>query len=95
MQVTIEIEDFDLRHNTRSIIVELVNEIRNGNFEHKIFRIFGNNFKKYEMLTNRDIRTMVVKEYVIKIDYKYGDSNPKTVVINNDDVTGFELESYK
>lgn len=95
MQVKIDITDFDLKHNVRDIIVELVNEIQNGNFDNKIFKIYGNNFKKYEMLTNRDIRVMIVKENIIKIDYKYGDSNPKTVIINNGDVTSFELESLK
>ena len=94
MQVKIDITDFDLKHNVRDIIVELVNEIKNGNFDHKIFKIYGNNFKCYKMLTSRDIRVMIVKENIIKINFKYGDSNPKTVIINNGDVTSFELESY-
>ena len=55
------------------IIVELVNEINNGNFNRKRFTIYGNNFNSYKMLTNRDIRLMVVKENIIKINYKYGD----------------------
>ena len=89
IDVSVYISDFDLEHNTLDIIQEFVAYVEGG-ISNDVLVIYGNNFEYYEISNDEDNKLLICKDF-IRIIYENDRGCDGVVLINNKDISAFEL----